>query len=399
MTPGEIAELARALMEAEAASRFDAQRDRPNIPLNPEASGFNAWKVRRPPGLDPPRSPGPFSLARYVQGRSGIPTFFGLPVALTPEDLKAGEVDVALFGVPLNLGSGTRGAHLGPTAMRTARMGAGLDMYTMVAPNAVLRMVDYGDVAVDNLSAERSMEHVREMVAEIARTGALPFAIGGDHSIAYSNIAGVTDVHGKGRVSVIHFDAHYDAGRDRAHLIDHGQPVYRLIAEGHVRGRDYIQVGLRAQGPSLELFEWMRDQGMRYHTMVEVEKSGWEAVMRRVLAEAKADGNRIYISFDVDVLDPAFVPGTGTPVPAGLTMREAVPIVRRLCMETDLVGFELVELDPTMDPTYRSALNSAYIVHACLAGIAARRKGITQPGFLHPVSSEWQPGPKRREPK
>ena len=398
MDTAQMGAFAAAMMGAVEAGKFNAKTDMPSIPLNIEAKGFNSWKVKRPQGLDPKREPGPFALDRYVQGRGGIPTFFGLPVALTPEDLVAGKVDVAIVGAPLNMGSGTRGAHLGPTAMRTARQGAGNDMYTMTSPRNVLNMVDYGDIAVDNMSTERSMGHVREMVAEIARTGAIPFVIGGDHSLAYSDIAGVTDVHGKGgKITVIHFDSHYDAGRGRAHLIDHGQPVYRLISEGHVRGRDYIQVGLRAQGPDLETFEWMREQGFRYHTMVEVEKSGWDVVLKRVLAEAKANGNKVFVSFDVDVLDTAFIVGTGTPVPAGLTMREVVPLIRRICAETELVGFELVELDGTMDPTYKSAQNSAYIVHACLAGMAVRRSGIKEEHYLSPVSSEWdRPAPKKR---
>jgi guanidinobutyrase len=310
-------------------------------------------------------------------------------VAITPEDLVAGAVDIALVGIPLNMGSGTRGAQLGPNAIRTVgRLGAGLDMYTMAIPNKVLNMVDYGDIAVDQLSTERSMEHVREEVAKIARTGAMPFIVGGDHSLEYSDVAGLADVYGKDRISVIHFDSHYDAGRGGVHLISHGQPVYRLIKEGHVRGRDYIQVGLRSQSPDADTFEWMREQGFRYHTMVEVEKSGWDTVMKRVLKEASEDGRKIYVSFDIDVLDPNFMPGTGTPVSAGLTMREVVPMIRRLCSETNLIGFELVELDPTMDPTYQSALNSKYILHACMAGVALRREGQKTPGFLSPLSSE-----------
>ncbi|AHE53133.1 agmatinase family protein [Sphingomonas sanxanigenens] len=399
-TPEEIKAYVSAMMEVVEASKFNARTDAPTIPLNPDTKNFNTWKVLRPAVLDPRREPGPFSLGRYMEGRSGIPTFFGLPVALTPEDLVAGKVDVAMVGIPLNMGSGTRGAHLGPTAMRTVRMGAGNDMYTMTSPRATLNMVDYGDFAVDNMSTERSMGHVREMVASISSTGALPFIVGGDHSLAYSDIAGVTDVLGKGKVSVIHFDSHYDAGRDRAHLIDHGQPVYRLIKEGHVAGRDYIQVGLRAQSPDIETFEWMREQGFRYHTMVEVEKSGWDTVVTRVLKEARENGKRVFVSFDIDVLDPAYMVGTGTPVPDGLTMREVVPLIRRICAETDLAGFELVELDPTMDPTYRSAQNSAYIMHACMAGLSIRRKGIREEHYLSPLSSEWQaPKPAKGEKK
>ena len=388
-SPDQIAAYVAAMMSVVEANKFNPKTDMASIPLDTTAPGFNSWKALKPRNLEPAREPGPFNLSRYMGGRGGIPTFFNLPVAITPEDLKAGAVDIAMVGIPLNMGSGTRGAQLGPNAMRTVgRLGAGNDMYTMLAPNRLLNMVDYGDIAVDNMSTERSMEHVREEVAKIARTGAMPFIVGGDHSLAYSDIAGLADVHGKNNITVIHFDSHYDAGRNRAHLIDHGQPVYRLIKEGHVRGRDYIQVGLRAQGPDIETFEWMREQGFRYHTMVEVEKSGWDTVMKRILAEAREPGRKLFISFDIDVLDPNFMPGTGTPVSNGLTMREIVPLIRRLCAETNLIGFELVELDPTMDPTYQSALNSAYIVHTCMAGIATRRAGKTAPHFLSPLSSE-----------
>jgi agmatinase len=122
--------------------------------------------------------------------------------------------------------------------------------------------------------------------------------------------------------------------------------------------------------------------------MAEVEKRGWAEVMKRALAEAREGGRKIYISFDVDVLDPAYVPGTGTPVPGGLTMREAVPIVRALCAENDLVGFEIVELDPLLDSGYRSALNANFVLHACMTGVAMRRKGITAPGFLAELTTE-----------
>jgi len=119
-----------------------------------------------------------------------------------------------------------------------------LDQYVQVNPRGVLNIVDYGDVAIDNNSTERSMRHVREKVREIAGTVAIPVIIGGDHSLEYPNVAALADIYGKEKVSVIHFDSHYDAWWGGPHLIDHGVPVYRLINEGHVRAADYIQVGL-----------------------------------------------------------------------------------------------------------------------------------------------------------
>ncbi|WP_268747127.1 arginase family protein [Sphingobium sp. Ant17] len=188
-------------------------------------------------------------------------------------------------------------------------------------------------------------------------------------------------------------------GRNGVHWITHGSPVYRVLHEGHVRPQDYVQVGLRARGPDLETFGWMRNKGMKYHTMVEVEKWGWEKVMERALKEARTNTKKLWISFDVDVLDPAFMPGTGTPVPGGLTMREAQPIMRRLCAENDIAGIDIVEVAPYLDTSYKTALNSNYLLNACLAGIAMRKKGLP-PGYFNPVSVEHGQdeyyGPKKK---
>jgi guanidinobutyrase len=387
-TPEEIAAYVDAMMAVERAKKFNPATDMAAIPLNTEASEFNLWKLRRPENFGPKREPGPISLNYYASGRAAIRTFANAPVAIYPEDLVAGKVDIAIVGAPLDMGSYYRGQRFGPMAMRNEYGAGGIDMNTMVDPSKELNIVDYGDIAIDNMSTERTVHHVRERVAEIARTGALPFIVGGDHSLEYPNIAGLADVHGKGSFGVVHFDSHFDAGRDRPHFITHGSPVYRAVKEGHVQAKNFIQVGLRGPWPGAEGFEWMRNNGMRYHTMAEVEKRGWDAVMKRALAEAREGGRKIYISFDVDVLDPAFMPGTGTPVPGGLTMREAMPMVRRLCSENDLVGFEIVELDPMLDNTYRSALNANFIMHACLTGVAVRRMGIKDPGFLAELTTE-----------
>ncbi len=385
----EITAYVDAVMSAYDEVQFKKGRDPESIPLNIRSAKFNDWRLRRPAALDPKREAGPINLSRYLRSfGSGIPTFAGAPVALTPEDLKAGKVDIAILGAPLDMGSGWRDARHGPTSMRVARIGTGgTDPFAMIDPTSVLNVVDYGNAAVDQNSTERSVQEVRRLVREIAKAGAIPFIIGGDHSLEYPNVAAMADVYGKGEVGVIHFDSHLDTGRGRVHLLDHGQPIYRVMKEGHVRPQDYIQVGLRAHYSKSD-YEWERLIGMRYHTMVEVEKRGWDAVMERVLREATQNTKYLYVSFDVDVLDPAFEPGTGTPVSGGLTMREAIPIVRRLCAESNLVGFDIVEVAPQLDPTYRSALNANSLMFACMTGVAMRRKGITQPGYLSPLTSD-----------
>jgi agmatinase len=365
---------------------FQEGRDKTTIALDTSSPQFNAWKLRRPLTLDPRREAGPMELGRYIGGRGGgFATFAGAPVAFTPEDLAAGKVDIAIVGAPLDMGSGWRNAIDGPRALRMTGGAGGNDMYSMINPNSKLKIVDYGDIAIDQNSTERSVDHVREVVREIAQAGVIPIVIGGEVWVFEAVIAAAADVHGKGKVGVVHFDSHYDIGRGRVHLIDHGQPVYRVLHEGHVDPKDYIQVGLRARGPDLETFGWMRNKGMRYHTMVEVERDGWDKVMNRALREARENTKKLWISFDVDVLDPAFMPGTGTPVPGGLTMREAQPIMRRLCAENDIAGIDIVEVAPYLDTSYKTALNSNYLLNACLAGIAMRREGL-KPGYFNPVS-------------
>ena len=392
-----VAPLAFPQAPAPAPAAEKKAEDETVIRLRPNDPTLNDWKKLRDTSKDPKREPGPIHVNRqWASGWLGIPTFLGMPVALNPEDLKAGKVDVALMGAPLDSGSGMKGAAFGPRAFRTSEkyLSSGPQdtdphMHTLVNWNADLNVVDYGDAPVDYLSAERSMQPIREMVRDIARTGTVPFVIGGDHCLEYPNVAGVADVYGKENVGVIHFDSHYDAGKGNSgHMISHGQPIRRLIEEGHVLGKNYLQVGLRGYWPGEDGFKFMREQGFRYHTMAEVERDGWPAVMKRVLAEANDGPKYLYISLDIDVLDPAYAPGTGTPEPGGLTTRELFPIIRGLCAEKNLVGFDLVELNPLVDPGYTTALNANRLVQECLTGIAMRKKGLTDPSYLSPITVE-----------
>lgn len=372
----------------------------PVIPLNREDPTYDLWKLRRD-DLSEGREPGPINVQRFPGGFgwNGIPTFFRLPIALVPEDLVAGKVDVAMIGAYTDMGSGQRGASRGPGALRLSDaeyVGWGAftmsHMHTLVNPFEDLTIVDYGDAPVDPLSTERSMEAIREIVREITETThsdgqhVIPFIIGGDHSLSYPNIAALADVYGKGNVGVIHFDAHYDATMMMGHLITHGAWVKRLIVEGHVPGKNYIQVALRGYYPDKDSFEWMRREGFRYHPMAEVERRGWDAVMEDVIKEAKDGPEYLFISFDIDAIDPAYMPGTGTPEPAGLTTREAFPLMRRLCAESNVVGVDVVELAPARDPGYTTVHNTNRLVRECLTGLAMRKKGITEEHYLSPLT-------------
>ncbi|NKB88506.1 MAG: arginase [Acidobacteria bacterium] len=377
--------------------------EQPSIPLDVEDPSYNLWRTLRDFSQDD-REPGLINVQKYDLGMAwaGIPTFFRKPIALTPADLKAGKVEVAVMGGYLDMGSGMRGAALGPNAFRNSDVYGGWgpladapNMHTMVDPMKDLVIADFGDAPIDIMSTERSLGAIREFVRSAVEVeyepgkNVMPVIIGGDHSLMYPDVAALTDVYGRGNVGVIHFDAHYDAGKyGFGHLINHGMPVYRLMEEDLVPGPNFIQVGLRGYYPGRETFEWMREEGMRYHSMAEVERDGWDAVMERVIAEANDGHEYLFISFDIDTIDPAFVPGTGTPEPGGLLPREAFPIVRRLCAESNVVGFELVELNPLVDQTYVSAMVANRVVRECLTGVAMRKRGLTDPHYISPLAAE-----------
>jgi agmatinase len=372
-----------------------AREMRPDL-WDPRDPSFNIWAARDV-GRDPKRAPGLFWPHRQRRGPAwlGIPTFFRRPIALTPEDLKASKVDVAIFGAPLDMGIGMRGAAYGPQAIRASeryvpwtdpQIGAARPhQHVRVDPFQVLTVVDYGDVSVDPFSTERTIGHVQEFVRGVAETGAIPLMVGGDHSLLWPGAAGVADVYGPGSVGVIHFDAHADAGHSMlGHLAAHGTPVRRLITDAHIPGRNFIQVGLRGYFPDDETVEWMRSKGMRSHYMAEVERKGWDFVLRRALAEALDGPKYLYISLDIDVMDPAYTPGTGTPEPGGLTPRELFPLLRRLTAENHVVGIDVVEMNPLVDPGYTTALNVNRCIREMLVGLALRRQGIKTPDYLDP---------------
>lgn len=371
----------------------------PIILLDTSDITYNSWKQLRNFGAEPKREPGIINVQQYEMQHffMGIPTFFHLPVALSPADLKASQVDVVILGAHTDMSGGFRGAAYGPNAIRNSEVYGGWgviespNMHVLVDPFKTLVCADFGDAPIDIMSTERSVHAIRDFVRSAVEVEldngehVIPFIVGGDHSLMYPDVAALVDVYGVGNVGVIHFDCHYDAGKyGYGHLVNHGMPVYRLIDEGLVPGKNFIQVGLRGYYPDEKTFDWMRENEFRYHTMAEVERRGWAPVVEDAIKEATDGPEYLFISFDVDVIDPAFMAGTGTPEPGGLTTREANMIVRRLCAETNVVGFELVELNPLVDPSYVSTLNANRVLREALTGIAMRKLGLTEKHWLHP---------------
>jgi guanidinobutyrase len=384
---GQLSEYVSDMMAAVAAFAFQPDTDLSAIPLNAKATGFNSFTVLKPQILNErSRSPGPFSVSRYIHQVGGIPTFAGAKVAITPEDLIAGKVDVAIAGIPQSMSSGNRDARNGPKVLRGMHGMADRNVFSMVDPGAVLNIVDYGDFSVDRMSIARSVNHIHDMVFSLASTGAVPFLVGGDHSVMYPTVKAVRDVNPDIPLTVVHFGAHYNAEKTGAHALSDRDAVYLLLTEGVISGNNLIQVGLRGPQATLESFQWLRERGVMYHTMAEVELRGWDVVMERVLDEAKSSRNPVYVSFDVSVMDPGELSAAGRATPGGLTVRELAPLVRRLCAETPIAGFEIMDMAPMLDLSYVSAMNANYMLNACLTGMAMRKQGLSQDHYLNPIT-------------
>jgi agmatinase len=312
-------------------------------------------------------------------GFAGVATFSKVPLALSPDDLRG--ADVAIMGAPLDETVSYRpGARFGPRAVRAAEDSGGAPperphMLLGVDPYAVLDVVDYGDAEVVPGDTARSHAAIRARVAEICAAGAVPVVIGGDHSIADPDISAVAEHHGAGRVGVIQFDAHTDTARDLSGVErSHGTPMYWVVERGAVRGDRFVQVGLRGWWPGPEEFGWMRRNGFRWYTTYELDERGFDVCLDEVLAAA-AGWELVFLSVDVDALDPAFAPGTGTPEPGGLTPRELLRAVRRIAAELPLAGMDVVEVSPPYDPAGVTATVAHRVVLEALSGMALRRAG------------------------
>lgn len=325
---------------------------------------------------------------------SGIQTFLKLPVCLTPEDLRAGGIDVAIGGAPWDgTATGLTGTHLGPAAIRKgdyvtdSPVLSHLDV--RVDPLEHLAICDYGDADVLIGDPAGTYANIRGFVAEIIQGGAIPIIIGGDHGITWPSATAVADAYGYGKVGIVHFDAHADTAPDmRGALHGHGTPMRRLIESGAVPGRNFVQVGLRGYLPRPSVLAWMEEQRMRSHYMAEIRRDGFGAVLERAVDEALDTADHLYVSVDVDVADPAYAPGTGTPEPGGLTSAEVMWAVRRLAAEAGIVGMDVVEVSPPYDvgPGITAQFARRCVLEA-LTGIAMRRIGLTSRDYVDPRSA------------
>jgi agmatinase len=234
-------------------------------------------------------------------------------------------------------------------------------------------MADFGDAPVVPADAARSHAAIQATVTQVLDAQAIPIVLGGDHSIAEPDIRACSLARGA-PIGLVHFDTHTDTGTEVFGVdVSHGTPMYRLVEEGRVDPRRYVQIGLRGYWPGPAEFEWQAARGITSFFAHDVRELGIELVVERAL-EVIGDGP-IFLSIDIDVLDPAFAPGTGTPEPGGLTSAELLWAVRTVAERAEVVGADVVEVIPTaVGSADVTALVAERVVREVMTGIALRRR-------------------------
>jgi agmatinase len=309
-------------------------------------------------------------------------TFLGVPPCDLGDPASFAGADVVVVGAPFDGGTSHRpGTRFGPQAIRSTDYlphdGSRPHLALRVDALRDLRVLDAGDVEMPPGHIERSLDALTEAVATVATSGALPVVLGGDHSITLADVTGVARHHGAGRVSVVHFDAHADTGDiEFGSLYGHGQPMRRLIESGAARGDRFLQIGLRGYWPGPETLDWMAAQHMRSYEMTEIVARGIDPCLDEAFGIAADDCDGVFLSVDIDVADPGHAPGTGTPEPGGLSARQLLDAVRRVCLELPVVGIDVVEVSPPYDHADITAALANRVVLEALSGIAARRRGV-----------------------
>ena len=317
------------------------------------------------PALHYPAMNDPQVQPRYV----GIPTFFRTPHATNLSD-----VDIALIGVPFDGGVTNRpGARHGPREVRNqSSLLRPVNAATGAQPFAQCRVRDMGDCWIEQPYELRgALAEIEAYYREVVQAGVVPVTVGGDHSIAWPILRAVA---ASGPIGMVHIDAHGDTGDDyMGSRFQHGTPFRRAVEDGLLDPARVIQVGLRGTSsvPG-SMWEYSAASGMRVMPMDELHDRGWRWAVeeaRRVVGTGPC-----YVSFDIDSLDPAYAPGTGTPEAGGLTSRELLNTLRGL-VGLDIVGADVVEVSPAYDHAELTAIAASHVAYELLSVLALNRAG------------------------
>ena len=356
----------------------------------------NIWRDVLDYSQFPKRENGPMNIQRYELQMEpvGIKTFFQRQVALTPEDLIAGKVDVAMFGAPTGALPHSAGNMWAPAEIRYTRDYGGytagsfelswVEYETLINPFNHITAVDYGDAGLNPYNQSHTLEEIRRVTREVAQTGAIPFAIGGDHSIPNATYRGIVDVYGKKNVGFVHFDVHLDRGTGKFGAYYHsGSFMTMAVAEGLANGKHVVQFGMGT--PVFDQTEWdkvLEEGGTVYH-LHEIRRDGVDAIFDKMY-KVLEDVELVYVSFDIDVFDMSYAPGTGSSSPTGMTPNELFPKIREFAATKTIVGFDLVEYNPFYDNNgHQTARLCRRVMLQFLTGIAMRKEGM-DPKYVNP---------------
>jgi guanidinobutyrase len=291
---------------------------------------------------------------------AGPATMMRLPSATSPQGL-----DAAFIGVPLDIGTSNRpGARFGPRQIRAeSALLRPYNMATGAAPFDTLQVADLGDVPVNTFSLDKSLDIIGAFYDGVLAAGCRPLTVGGDHTIALPILRALAKKHGP--VALVHVDAHADVNETMfGEAVAHGTPFRRAVEEGLLACEKVWQIGLRGTGYAADDFEWPRSQGFTIVQAHEVWYQSLAPLMAQV-RERIGPNHPVYISFDIDGVDPAFAGGTGTPEVGGLTVPQALEIVRG-CRGLNVVGGDLVEVAPAYDASGNTALLGANLLYEML---------------------------------
>jgi guanidinobutyrase len=291
---------------------------------------------------------------------AGLATMMRLPAAASPQGL-----DAAFIGVPLDIGTSNRpGARFGPRQMRAeSALLRPYNMATGAAPFDTLQVADLGDVPINTYSLDKSLQIITSFYDDVLHANCRPLTLGGDHTIALPILRAIAKKHGP--VALVHVDAHADVNDDMfGEAVAHGTPFRRAVEEGLLACDKVWQIGLRGTGYAADDFDWPRSQGFTVVPAHEVWYRSLAPLMHQVRERIGADQS-VYITFDIDGVDPAFAGGTGTPEVGGLTVPQALEIVRG-CRGLNVVGGDLVEVAPAYDPSGNTALLGANLLYEML---------------------------------
>ena len=311
---------------------------------------------------------------------SGIPSFLKLPTATDQAELEAADPDIAVLGAPLDTATTIRpGTRYGPRAVRAASTVPSppyehFNIETGIDPFNTFHVVDTGDATISPGDTKKSQENIREAVGDISEQGAMPLIIGGDHSITYPNMKGWAEANGYESVGLIHFDCHADTGDEGlcGFEYDHGAWVKRAYDDDLFAGENYTLIGPRGFWPGPDTYEEMREANMKWYTSFDVMNGDLSAIAQDAIKRATDGTDAVWLSFDVDVMDPAYCPGTGEPEPGGLMPRETFAMIREITkeMDSDAFGFDVVEVAPQYDASdtnsYNGGITSGFANRLCI---------------------------------